>query len=360
MDTGVKERRPEDGHRGIRTEDRLYYTDIGRAVLGPLLAAVLHWLLETCRRDCVNELFFLSRDSFLLYAAYRRIGREIESGAIPDAHYLCVSRKSLGLRGNADPEEIRRCRAYLLQEGVAAGCGIVDIGWHGSTAERIALLCGIQNGLYSYYLGDLGRGPYARAFLRRPESLLCEGCLGVWEILFREDAGEEICYRRTGDRWSAVRSACKTSGQTELLRDMREEAVREAVRCFFSSGPHTPSPVRKVLRIGLFPSSGDLSRLGSLMLEECGALVPLAGPCPAGKYLLYPRLWLRDYHRCLWKCGFLAEMGAGPAAFPVWLLLRTLNRVLLYPSQTCYNIQDPKSCIGSPVLPGKQTRQTSE
>ncbi len=340
------------------TERERFFRGLGRTVVGPFLADLVRWLLARSQEDGVERLYFLSRDAYLFYYAYRRAAVEEVPGSFPEARYLCVSRESLGLCGASRrrAEEYRNCRSYLLQEGVSERCGIVDIGWHGSCAARISQLCGLQGGLYGYYFGYLGDAPQARAYLGRGGSFLCESCVGLLEMLFREETGEEIRYERDGGRWVPRRTAAGHSGSDALLHRMQEEALETAGECLRrnrSRRAAAAASTARLLRIGLLPTARERRILGALQMEEEGRCRPLAGPRAPGVYLLHPRLWMRDYHRSLWKCGFLADMGAGPAACLLWLVLRTSKRVLLYAAQTCYNIQDRKSCIGSLPLPGK-------
>ncbi len=68
--------------------------DFGYAVIGPLMFGFMSWIVAKAAADGVDRLFFLSRDGYFLQSIYEACARG-GGMALPSAHYLCVSRRSV-------------------------------------------------------------------------------------------------------------------------------------------------------------------------------------------------------------------------------------------------------------------------
>ncbi len=98
------------------------FVRLGADYVAPAYVPFVKFIIEQCRLHDVRQLYFLSRDGYIL----QQIASELPHEGI-SLHYLFVSRKSLKT-GNP------LLRKYLTDEGFAAGhCAFVDVGWYGSS-----------------------------------------------------------------------------------------------------------------------------------------------------------------------------------------------------------------------------------
>ncbi len=327
--------------------------DFGRTVWGPLLADLCRWLLEETHKDGITELYFVSRDSYLLYCLFK----ETMGPDGPAVYYLEVSRRALGLgaqvSAGASPVDGGRVfcscesRQYLTSFPLRGNCGLVDIGWHGSIPLCLQELPRWRElALKVYLVGYAGPDTPAlqvRSYLRRRDSLASEAFVGLWELLMMEDKGSPVGHVHTQNGWQPVRAAhvpCGTAlaarpgssardrqawlllrlyavtGAVLLLREMDRRTIaargRTALRCF--------------LRMGRHPRREEAEFLGVLLFQDDLSCSALAAPRSLRDYLREPMHLLADYHDSRWKCGFLRLLLPLPsAAFPLWRLLRSAD-----------------------------------
>ncbi len=323
----------------------------GAEIWGPLLADLCRWLMEETAADGVEELYFVSRDAYMLYCLYRACA----GPASPAAYYLEISRRSLGMEESRENDGIgAECPpdaiGYLQSFPRRGRCGIVDIGWHGSIPDRILPWFPGDGGRLTVYLvGYRGSRRRAggrlcfRSYLSRRESLCSEAFVGLWELLMMEDRGRPAAYRQAGDSWMPIRTfhiPCGTvrapAGNTEEARGnwllLRLTALYRAFTILHREGSAAvrqggTGARRRFLRLGTRPAPHEVRALGRYLFCDGGTWGPLAMPAAFSVYRRCPSLFREDYHRSRWKSGFLCGLlGSRSAGMPLWYLLRLAGR----------------------------------
>lgn len=78
-------------------EFKSYYSKFGFSIIGPSLFSFCMWILEQSKENGIKEVFFFSRDGFIMKKAFDLLN---EDSSIK-SHYIYVSRRSLRLPYNA-------------------------------------------------------------------------------------------------------------------------------------------------------------------------------------------------------------------------------------------------------------------
>jgi predicted HAD superfamily hydrolase len=86
----------ERGPRGSRTGDDFWY-GFGYKYVGVLFFGFSAWLLEQVKRDCIEKIYFLSRDGYIMKRVYDFVSQSIEN-AVPSS-YMYASRRALNIPG---------------------------------------------------------------------------------------------------------------------------------------------------------------------------------------------------------------------------------------------------------------------
>lgn len=155
--------------------------ELGLLMGGPLLYPYVNWIIESSLEKNLQDIYFLSRDGYVLKIIFDEIINVFGIGNRINPHYLYGSRKSI-IADYVSPSEYHNitepqsdfevkeettrrelARKYLCQEIVSGGnvdsFAIVDLAGTGRTLDEVANLLSkeLSSKLHTYYLFDLSK-----------------------------------------------------------------------------------------------------------------------------------------------------------------------------------------------------------
>lgn len=122
---------------------------VGYEVLGPILYYFTSWIYKKTHKHDIKNLFFLSRDGYLIMKAYE----ELYSEEAAECRYLSVSSKSVKNAYKNLNSQNELLTQYLQENNMYGTCAVIDIGWSGRLHKMLADTVSDFARLYGFYFG---------------------------------------------------------------------------------------------------------------------------------------------------------------------------------------------------------------
>lgn len=127
------------------------YRDLASRFVAPAYLPYVLWILEEAKKQCIQRLYFISRDGYIL----QQIAEALPHDGV-ELRYFFTSRKALQ-KAFKNEENQQLTIQYFRQEGLMDDCrsAMVDVGWLGTSRKMINQMLAEQgaNPVHFFYFG---------------------------------------------------------------------------------------------------------------------------------------------------------------------------------------------------------------
>lgn len=281
---------------------------IGYEVLGPILYYYVKWLRKKIEENKFENVFFLSRDGYLMYNAYLKMYPESK------ARYIHISSKSVK-KATIDAAEREKLIEYLKQNGFIGKVAIIDVGWEGNLHKMLKGVSKEFAEMYGLYLG------VTYPFYENVQETISKGYIdcskyicarvkmsaGFIELLFSEtEKGTTEGYSQGADSVEPILSEKNPNGK--CIRELQRGAlqfVNDWHRTNYSKFDFsTKELIAPILELAINPYMEDVELLANEYLGSGKKYERMVEDVDKKMNLIEYMKMLRDVK---WKGGFIRK-----------------------------------------------------
>lgn len=304
----------------------------GYEVLGPVLYYFVSWLDKTLKENGLDNIFFCSRDGYLMREAYNIINGQ-------KGKYIFVSRKSVENAYKKCGKQYENLQGYLKDSGFTQKSILIDIGWSGNMHKMITDIMKDISGVYGFYFGTFRQfrknvtdgisGGYLQASKMKMlqvymnagfiETLFSDTCSGT-TLEFKKENGKYLpqCSGANPDG-SKLRSIQK--GALKFVKDWKASAYSDYI-----SSLNQNYLINPLLRFCMCPERKDLDSMKGENYGQSDRYESLIDEKKAGGFLAkFPGL--KD---ACWKGAYLSmqfDHKSVSVLYKYLNMLRLINKI---------------------------------